>query len=41
MMAKMLLFLQRDSLEITPDKPFIICHLGADKANAAGRLSVH
>jgi hypothetical protein len=41
MMAKMLLFLQPGGLEITPDKLFIIFHLRVDKANAAGRLSVH
>jgi hypothetical protein len=37
-MAKMLLFLQPGGLEIISAKPFIICHLPVDKANAAGRL---
>jgi hypothetical protein len=41
MMARVLLFLQPGGLEITPAKPFIICYLRVDKANAAGRLSVH
>jgi hypothetical protein len=41
MMAKMLLFLQPERLEITPNKLFIICHLRVDKTNAVGRLSVH